>query len=330
MTLSSSDVASSRGFSAHVHSAGVFSMKYSFVGQPFREITLADAAVLDPILRSDPQPISGFTVAALVGWNGVHHYGFAVLPEGTLLISCHFGDPHIRHLLQPVGPFPVDVQQRIVRAAAQLDYPFHLYGVSPAFLAKYPDFVRHFRAVDEPGSANYVYLASDLADLPGRQFHQKRNLLAQAQKAYTHTVEPVTPQNLSDCRRVIAATDRDDGAALEGTLANERLALNATLDQFAALGQQGLLVRVDGEPVAFSLFERMTAETAVIHFEKARRQWKGIYQVINRETAAALVKQGVTFVNREEDLGNEGLRRAKESYNPVELKRSHVLTLLRE
>ena len=96
-------------------------------------------------------------------------------------------------------------------------------------------------------------------------------------------------------------------------------ALRRTLQHFDHLRQGGVLVRVNGEPAGFALFERQSPETLVIHFERARRDVKGLYQLVNRAAAEAAVREGYAFLNREEDLGDPGLRQAKASYDPIRL-----------
>ena len=307
--------------------ADMHAMMFQLLGENFCELTLENALQVAPLLRDDPQPLSGYTPSTLAAWNGVYKYGWAHPDGGPLLISCKLAADEPRHLLQPVGPFPAAAQQRLLAAMALLPYPVRIYGMSPAFLERYPHFASHFSVTTDPASANYVYSAAELSELPGRKFHQKRNLIVQAAGLYKHTVEPLTVDNVKDCFTVLAEMDRDDNVVLQGSLANERVALLFTLNNYAAMGQSGLVLRVDGAPVAFTIFEKLTPDTGVVHFEKARRSYKGIYQVLNKESATVMHQQmGLTFINREEDLGNEGLKRAKESYNPVELKPSHMLT----
>ena len=80
---------------------------------------------------------------------------------------------------------------------------------------------------------------------------------------------------------------------------------------------------------AFSIFDRLGPSTAVVYFERALRSRKGLYQVVNQETARVLVRQGYDFINREEDLGDPGLRQAKESYSPLRLELAYTMTLKR-
>ena len=302
-------------------------MTFSLLGQTFQPLTLAQALALDAWLKHDPQPLSGYTLGALGAWNPVYNYGWMRLPEGPLLISCHFGDVNRRHLLMPLGSFPAAAQAHALEAAHAMDYPLKIYGVTREFLDRSPSLVEHFDVEADPAGANYIYSAEELAELPGRKFHQKRNLIAQANSLYTHAVEPLTTENIHLCKQVLADMDREEATEITGTLANERLALSNTLEVYGALKLQGLLLRIDGVPVAFTIFEPIMPDMAVVHFETARRSFKGIYQVLNQESAKVLHQQGFKFINREEDLGNEGLRRAKLSYNPVEVKPAHVLTL---
>jgi hypothetical protein len=87
-----------------------------------------------------------------------------------------------------------------------------------------------------------------------------------------------------------------------------------------------LLVSVDDRPVAFSIYEAISSTTVAIHFERALRSYKGLYQVINCETAKVVASQGFQFINREEDLGDAGLRDAKMSYHPIEIVPAYELT----
>jgi hypothetical protein len=79
------------------------------------------------------------------------------------------------------------------------------------------------------------------------------------------------------------------------------------------------LITVDDRPVAFSIYEAISPTTVAVHFERALRSYKGLYQVINCETAKVILSQGFEFINREEDLGDAGLRDAKMSYHPTEI-----------
>ncbi|MBQ4334030.1 MAG: DUF2156 domain-containing protein, partial [Myxococcaceae bacterium] len=99
------------------------------------------------------------------------------------------------------------------------------------------------------------------------------------------------------------------------------------LRHFEALDQRGIALLIDGELAAFAIFEVVGGQMAIIHFERALRRFKGLYQVVNQQTALAVEALGVPLINREEDLGEPGLRQAKLSYQPLRLEPSLMLTL---
>jgi hypothetical protein len=101
-------------------------------------------------------------------------------------------------------------------------------------------------------------------------------------------------------------------------LAREIEAVFYAIEHFTELSLRGLLIRVDSEVAAISLFERLNANTALIHFEKGLPEYEGIYKVINAETATVLASE-VEYINRESDLGISGLREAKLRYHPHQM-----------
>ena len=179
--------------------------------------------------------------------------------------------------------------------------------------------------------ANYVYLARDLADLPGRRYAKKRNHVSQFETLYPGwEAVPMDAACGAHCVDLLLAMARGLGVdESDPSVRTELGALDFTMRNWARLDQQGLLIRVDGKPVAFSVYERLNPQIAAVHFEKARRTYKGSFQVINREVARRIAAAGCTLVNREEDLGDAGLRQAKLSYHPIEIYPVYDLTLRR-
>ena len=281
---------------------------------------------MDDFLARHPQPLSDYSSASLCVWSSVFHYHYAVAQPDTLLICAQVDpDPQPR-LLQPLGQFSEPLQETLLSHARKLPTPLVIESVSAEFLARHPTFAAHFHVVANRDSANYVYRTEDLAALAGSPYAKKRNLVQQATRLYAWRIEPLGPQHSQECLEV-----GDDIAAKRTTLTlqQESQALTTAIRDFAALGLRGLLLRIDDRPAAFSIYDRLNPTTALVLFERALRDKKGLYQVINQETARAIAAQGLTFINREEDLGDPGLRRAKLSYDPVRLEAKHTLTLRR-
>lgn len=292
----------------------------------FRKLELGDRPVFDKMFARYPQPVAGYTFAELYSWNVLYHYEWRLAEDCTLFIRCTpDGDGKI-HFLQPVGPFGATARESFLQDLKAAPKGAKVLGASQAFLDAHPAFAAKFDIHNDPGLANYVYATEDLATLYGKAYAKKRNQIAQARAAYPWTAEPVTPENIAACHEVMAEISksdmrdnalhqRDEPAVLEG------------LRHFEKIGLEGTLLRSAGKPIAFALFERMTPDTMAVVFEKAIDSYKGVYQVVNQETAKMIAEKGLPRINREEDMGLPGLRHAKLSYNPVEMIPAYTLTL---
>jgi len=168
----------------------------------------------------------------------------------------------------------------------------------------------------------YVYLASDLANLPGKDYLKVRNYLNKFRKNNDHTVESISTENIGEVKDFLVRWCEQRGCQDDPFLMQERQTNYHALEDMFPLGMEGVLVRVDGRVEAFSVFEEMSKEMAVVHHEKANVEIPGLYQAINNETARVLVDR-YRFINRESDMGVEGLRRAKEKYRPHHLLEIH-------
>lgn len=293
----------------------------------FEPLQLAHRDQLEPYLRRHPHTISGYTFAALFAWEPLLHYGWRFSSPETLLISwSHLPTTRkLRHLLQPVGAFPECCQEGLIRRAQSLDYPLRIVGVEKEFIDAHPAFCSAFDVISDPNQANYLYRAEDLARLPGKKYAKKRNHLSQAARQYQWTTEELTPLQVRDCFRLLEEIQREEIDELADTQAQELVALERTLTFFDALDQQGVLVRVEGRATAFAIFERLNPTTAVVRFERALRRYHGMSQVINRQVAQVVLDQGYELINREEDMGHPGLRKAKQSYYPIALSDAYEL-----
>jgi hypothetical protein len=171
-----------------------------------------------------------------------------------------------------------------------------------------------FRVELNRSNFDYLYLRSDLASLSGKKFHKKKNLVNAFNAAYPNVeTASITEANKSGALAVLNTWER---LHIQNDVTDYEPCREA-LARMDALGLNGLLVSVDGQPAAFSLGETMAAgEMYCVHFEKGIDAYKGIYQFINQREARAL-SETITYINREQDVGDEGLRQAKMTYRPV-------------
>ena len=172
-------------------------------------------------------------------------------------------------------------------------------------------------------SYDYLYEIDKLADLEGRKLHGKRNHCKRFEEENpTWVYEDLSVEVLGECMEMDAAWDRRsrerEGAGEAEDISNEKKALLLAAQNFETLGLEGGLLRVNGEVVAFTMGDRLSSDTFDVHFEKAFGEMQGAFAVINREFARSVRRRHpeIRYLNREDDMGIEGLRRAKESYYP--------------
>ena len=180
---------------------------------------------------------------------------------------------------------------------------------------------------------DYLYDIDRLADLTGKKLHAKRNHINRFMDNNPSWVyEEITPQTLPECLEMDKEWYRRsmvrEGAAEERDLGDEGIALRTAMDHYHALGLEGGLIRVYGEVVAFTMGDRLNSDTYDVHFEKAYGELQGAYAMINREFARWVRAKhpNVRYLNREDDMGVEGLRKAKESYYPDRMVEKYAAT----
>lgn len=168
--------------------------------------------------------------------------------------------------------------------------------------------------------AEYIYEAESLATLAGRKLHGKRNHCSRFEKEQPDwRIEELGPSNFAACISLVEKWELEhsgEGAKMQEA---ELEALRKTFDGFEALGMEGILLYVGDRPVAFTIGERVGADCFDVHFEKADVEINGAYPMVNREFVRLLLEKhpDLRLINREEDMGLENLRKAKESYRPA-------------
>jgi hypothetical protein len=180
---------------------------------------------------------------------------------------------------------------------------------------------------EDRGHWDYLYTVADLIELRGNRYHKKKNLLNQFLKKYDHTYLPFGPDLIEQALGMQEdwCTWRDCESS--EVLSAENKAIARVLKDWQQLeGTIGGAIMVDGTMVAYTVAEKLTSDSMVIHFEKGDTQYKGVYQAINQMFLAHSASH-FKRVNREQDLNDEGLRKAKLSYHPVEFISKSRVTL---
>lgn len=162
---------------------------------------------------------------------------------------------------------------------------------------------------------DYIYRQQDLATLSGKKYHSKRNHISAFSKKYDWHYERITEDNIEEIKKLADRWYTENGHRLNDSMQCERIGVNTILSNFSVLGIKGGAIYIGNTPVAFTLGSPIGPQVFDIHIEKALAEYGEAYTVINREFA----KNELTdyeYINREDDMGLEGLRKAKLSYKP--------------
>lgn len=228
---------------------------------------------------------------------------------------------------------PVPALEAIMQDAKSRQIPCCLCGLSEQdcqqLEALYPG---RFSFRSDRAAYDYIYDIEELAELKGRKFQKKRTQLNRFRSTHPgYTVEPMTAQNYGEICRLVDQWYADRlRADPQADLQMERVAFSRALAHYEALGLEGLALRHGGSLLAFTMGSILRGDTFDSNFEKALDRADGAYAAINYEFARYLRSKypHLRWINREEDLGLEGLRRAKLSYNPhhmIEKTRAYLL-----
>ena len=175
--------------------------------------------------------------------------------------------------------------------------------------------------------ADYIYLKSDLSTLKGKKFQSKRNHINRFRNTYPdYEYTPITPDRIQECLDLEAEWCKVNNCDQQEGTGNERRALIYALHNFEALGLTGGILHVNSKIVAFTFGMPINHETFGVHVEKADTSIEGAYAMINYEFANRIPEQYI-YINREEDLGIEGLRKAKLSYQPATILEKYMACL---
>ena len=290
----------------------------------FTPLELEHKDELTPFFLADPPQASELTFTNLFMWRH-HHRPAWHIHQGCLCISLCYPDS------EPFGLRPIGSGDK----AAALDFLMGRLGAvaetpsvqraEAAFVEGFVDRGR-YRAEPDRDQFDYVYPSEKLAALSGRKLHKKKNHLNRfLNSVENHQYRPLE-QGLVDA--VLGMQEdwcRMRECSLHPELLDEDHAVFEALQQFGRLDYIGGVVLIEDKVQAFSLGEMLNKDTAVIHIEKANPEIPGLYAAVNQMFAQNAWGKA-EFINREQDLGVEGLRKAKLSYQPHHLVEKYTLT----
>lgn len=290
----------------------------------FKDLTLEDKPPCDQLFTQFPPVISEFTFTNLFIWRHAYQIKISCLQNFLCLLSEQGGSSFF---FPPIGEGDViKCYQSFLQYLGGKGIPPKIVRVPEAVVAQIDWKTSGMKVELDRNQCDYVYLTQDLIELKGRKYHRKRNHIKQFQEKYSYQYIPLTPEWIPQCLQL--ETEWCDLRHCEASpgLLNESFAIKEAFTHFEKLGVKGGAILINGKVEAFTLGDPLNPDTVVIHIEKANPAYEGLYPTINQ---AFLENQwsGYAYVNREQDLGEEGLRKAKESYFPHRLVNKYTVTL---
>lgn len=287
----------------------------------FQPVKKEHKAILDKYFRAGRYENSHDNFTTVYIWRKMFHIHWAVEDDVLFLTSKWNGRMAV---MQPFGP-ESKLKAAVRKQAewmASIGQPFFAHGVERDMVKHYESLKgRELVAFAERDDSDYLYLTDDLIKLSGRKYHTKKNHLNSFWRSYPEAeYVPITDDIVPACKLNMnmwyKAQEKDSPG--DPFLATERAGVMDILSDFSYFGLTGGALALGKRIVAFTIGERTRDDTVVIHIEKAAPDVRDAYAAINQaflENEWADVK----YVNRQEDMGLDGLRQAKEAYRPIRM-----------
>lgn len=276
----------------------------------FKPITLSDKPIFDDYFNKTDFNNAEKNFSNLFMWRKTYEYEYAII-NNCLCIKGKLRDSKKPFCHFPYGGCNIKDSLSLIKEI------FEKEGESLIIKPLLPEMkeclertLENFTLIEDRDSFDYIYTSNKLITLSGSKLRNKRRWLKKFRENYNYTYEEINSKNLMEAKEftinIIKNSNNDK---------NEIIAMGEMFDNLFELNIKGCIIRVDGEIVGVSTGEELTKDTVIIHSERANTNFEGIYNCINQEFCE---KQWADykFINREEDLGIEGLRQAKLTYRP--------------
>lgn len=282
----------------------------------FKDLTIEDKEAITSITINSERKNCDLSFSNLCSWRFMYGTQFAVV-DGFLILRFRINNKLA--YMMPVGEGNLKkILEELIEDSKNEGEPFLMYGVCNNMKEEIGKLMPDtFEFSSNRDYVDYVYLRTDLAELKGKKLQSKRNHVNKFYKTYSdYEYVPITKDRIDECLRLEEEWCRANDCSQQNGLGNERRSLTYALNHFDELGLSGGVLYVNGKIAAFTFGMPINHETFGVHVEKADTAIEGAYNVINQEFARHIPEQYI-YLNREEDLGIEGLRKAKLSYQPA-------------
>jgi uncharacterized protein len=280
----------------------------------FKMVGLEDKDLLASFIVRYPSEACEINLGNILIWRQFDHAKFTIINENLCILCEPPSEP--AYFLQPLG------ENKIPETIATcLNFAPRLSRIPESFAGKY---CSEFKCEPDPNNFDYVYLAEDLIHLRGKRYDGKRNRIRKFERSQPYRYMKLSAEHIDGCRQLFEKWLQEKASNGGAFPILWRRVIEEALARLQEIDLRGGVIEIEGRIAAFSIGEKLTGDTAVIHIEIVDPDHEGLPQLMNREFVKNEWAE-YKFINREQDLGNPGLRRAKTSYHPHHLVKKYNL-----
>ncbi|WP_102399771.1 DUF2156 domain-containing protein [Haloimpatiens massiliensis] len=297
----------------------------------FKPLTIDEKDIFYKYLSDYKFATSEYSFASLIIWREGCDIQYAECNDALIIKKKDFNGKY--HFMQPIGYNKgnlKDIIEKLKKYKEENNMPYLFKDVENLFIGDlkeiYGDKAHICEDID---NFDYIYDSKKLITLSGRKLHSKKNHYNFFVKNYNYEVKDFSEDNVKqDCLKAseIWRHQKEEQNGVQVYIDYELDGIKEILSHMEVLNLKGMAVYVDGKVVAFTIGEKVNDEMAIVHIEKGIAEIRGIYAFINK-TFAEKYLSDVKYINREQDLGIEGLRKAKKSYNPIKLEEKYCVNI---
>lgn len=291
----------------------------------FSTVLLSDKQWMEPLLKTADFSGCHQNFTNIFAWSEIYNYLVAKVDNYLIVKGCV---DDLTYYFYPAGWGDIKpVLETMRRDAMDCHHDFVISGVSPENMTVlrdlYPD---NFTYEEMRYGFDYVYYLDKLVTLAGNKLHSKRNHINRFEKDSDWSFEAISTDNIGECWKMNVEWCKAHKTNDNDDIDKESCAVRRCFKNFHELGLEGGLIRSKGNVIAYTMGEILNSDTYVIHIEKAFADIQGAYQLINREFSKYVQQNHphIVYMNREEDMGLEGLRKAKLSYYPDKMEEKYI------
>jgi hypothetical protein len=294
----------------------------------FKKIDITDREIINSCLYENTFRACDYCFSNLFAWQSMYRTRFAI-KDNTLFIRFQDLENNFYYMM-PIGDMPLNnALSMIIEDAEQNNIMFRMKGITQRMsLCIEKAMPNTFKYMHDSENDEYIYFTQRLIDLKGKKLQSKRNYINRFKSSYPNwTYSSIKSENeLNECLTMLDKWKEINIDKEDKTFEYDYLASRVMINNFHYLQLKGGFIRLNGEIIAFTMGEQLTNDTLVIHIEKAFDEITGSYTIINQQFAQHEAGN-YTYINREEDMGIENLRKAKMSYQPAIVLKENIVSL---